>query len=212
MDRERQVELTRAAHNRPMDIRLATGSDLVPWLDEVAALRIEVFREWPYLYDGDTAYERDYLRTYARSRESLVVLALDEGRVVGASTGVPLADETEAFTYPVLAAGINPARVFYFGESVLLPEYRGHGVGHRFFDEREAYARQLGRFDWTAFCAVVRAADDPRRPPGFRTLEPFWRHRGYAPKHGVEARIEWREIGHASATEKALAYWMRPLE
>ena len=195
-----------------MEIRTATGADIVPYLDEVAALRIEVFREWPYLYDGDSAYERQYLQAYARSRESVFVLALDGARIVGASTGLPLADETDAFTYPVLAAGINPARVFYFGESVLLPHWRGHGIGHRFFDERERYARELGRFDWTAFCAVVRSLDDPRRPVGHRSLEPFWRHRGYAPRHGVTAELEWREIGEERASPKQLAFWMRPLE
>jgi GNAT superfamily N-acetyltransferase len=195
-----------------MEIRIATGNDIVPWLDEVAALRIEVFREWPYLYDGDAAYERQYLQAYARSRESVLVLALDEGRAVGASTGLPLADETDAFKYPVLAAGLNPARVFYFGESVLLPHWRGHGIGHRFFDERERHARALGRFDWTAFCAVVRSLDDPRRPPGHRSLEPFWRHRGYAQRHGMTAQLEWREIGEERSSPKSLAFWMRPLE
>ena len=30
-----------------------SGAALLPHLDEVAKLRIAVFRDWPYLYDGD---------------------------------------------------------------------------------------------------------------------------------------------------------------
>ncbi len=30
-----------------------SGADVQPWLEDVARLRIEVFRHWPYLYQGD---------------------------------------------------------------------------------------------------------------------------------------------------------------
>ena len=79
-----------------MRVERVAGVDLAPWLDDVARLRVAVFRDWPYLYAGDLAYEREYLRAYARSPGSVVVLALDGGRVVGASTGLPLADDTAA--------------------------------------------------------------------------------------------------------------------
>ena len=187
------------------------GPEVAPYLDAVAKLRIAVFREYPYLYDGDAAYERGYLATYARSPESLFVLARAGGAIVGASTGVPLADEVEAFRAPFRSAGIDPSRVFYFGESVLLPEYRGRGLGHRFFDEREAYARSLDRFDWTAFCAVVRAPDDPRRPPEYRPLDGFWMQRGYARHGALTAKLDWREPGSAEPVDHHLAFWLRSL-
>jgi len=103
-----------------MDVQTFSGDAVAPHLDAVAALRIAVFRDWPYLYDGDAAYEAKYLATYARSPRSLFVLAFDGGRVVGASTAIPLADETDAFRAPFLERGIEPERVYYFGESVLL--------------------------------------------------------------------------------------------
>jgi GNAT superfamily N-acetyltransferase len=194
------------------DIQVYTGPQVAPHLDAVAELRIAVFRDWPYLYAGDHEYEKKYLATYAESPESLFVLAFDGGRVVGASTGIPLTDETAAFQQPFLDRGIPLSDVFYFGESVLLPDYRGQGLGHRFFDEREGYARRLGRFAMTAFCAVERDDGDPRRPPGHRGNEAFWAKRGYQPQQDMFCRLEWQEIGHDVASCHRLRFWLRPLD
>ena len=193
-------------------VKTFTGADVTPHIDAVAELRIAVFRDWPYLYAGDREYEKNYLATYAQSPESLFVLAFDGDRVIGASTGIPLTDETAAFQQPFLDRGIELGDVFYFGESVLLKEYRGHGLGHRFFDEREGYARRLGRFRLTAFCAVERTLDDPRKPEGFRPNDVFWNKRGYARQDDMFCQLEWQEIGHDMGSCHRLRFWLRPLD
>lgn len=191
---------------------LLRGAEIAARLDELARLRIAVFREFPYLYDGDAGYEARYLQAYVDAPDSLCVLALDGGRVVGASTALPLADEDAAFQQPFLERGIPVDGVFYCAESVVLPDYRGRGLGHRFFDAREAHARTLGRFRWTAFAAVDRAADDPRRPAGARGNEAFWTRRGYVRQPGMTMRLAWKELGESLETDKPLTFWLRPLE
>lgn len=188
-----------------------TGAHVAPHLDRVAALRIAVFRDWPYLYDGDAAYEATYLATYTRSARSLFVLVFDGDAVVGASTALPLADETDAFRAPFAAHGIGVDDVFYFGESVLLPAYRGRGLGHAFFDRREAHARACGGFRTTAFCAVRRDANDPRRPPGHRDNDAFWTKRGYARRDDLACELPWNEVERGEVPHR-LAFWLRALE
>ncbi len=188
------------------------GAQLLPHLDDVARLRIAVFRDWPYLYAGDLGYERDYLAAYAASPDSVFVLARDgAGEVVGASTGLPLADDAPAFSQPFRERGLPVEQVFYFGESVLLPRWRGRGIGHAFFDRREAHARDLGRFGWTAFCAVDRDDGDPRRPAGHRPNDAFWGKRGYARAPGMTMQLPWDEIGRGEIPH-SLTFWLRPLE
>ncbi len=196
---------------RSLAIRSFSGAAITPWLDDLARLRIAVFREWPYLYDGDAGYEAQYLKTYLRSHRSVVVLAFDDDMVVGASTGLPLADESEAFLAPFANASVDPAEVFYCGESVLLPQYRGRGIGHRFFDEREAHARAYGDYAWTAFCAVDREQSDPRRPAFHRGNDAFWSKRGYRARPGLRASLPWNEVGRGEVMH-TLTYWLRPLE
>lgn len=192
-------------------IGLFRGPEVVPYLDDVARLRIAVFGDWPYLYQGDANYERDYLAAYAQSQDSLFVLAFDNGQVVGASTGLPLVDDTAAFSRPFAAAGMPVQEVFYFGESVLLPQYRRRGIGHAFFDHRERHARALGRFRWTAFCSVDRDANDPRRPPHYRGNDEFWRRRGYIRQPSMAMLLPWDEAGEGEVIH-SLTFWLRPLE
>ena len=185
---------------------------MAEWFDAVARLRVEVFRNFPYLYQGDAAYEKHYLSMYARSADSLLVLALADGQVVGASTGLPLGDAEPAFQTPFPGRGIPIEAVFYCGESVLLPAFRGLGLGHRFFDEREAHARSLGGIRWTAFASVDRADDDPRRPSDYRSNDPFWTRRGYARQPDMKVRLPWKQVGEAHETGQTLTMWLRPLE
>lgn len=189
--------------------RILTGDGLTAALGELARLRIAVFRDWPYLYDGDEAYERGYLRAYA-APGAVVVAAMDGDRMVGAATGAPM--EHHASDFAAAFAGRPEALedIFYCAESVLLPEYRGHGLGHAFFDGREAQGRALGR-RWSAFCSVVRPDDHPARPAGYRPLDGFWRKRGYAPLPGVTAQFRWRDLGETEETAKPLQFWIKPL-
>lgn len=197
-----------------MSVRVVTcvGAEVLPHLDDLARLRIAVFRDWPYLYGGDPDYERGYLAAYANSPRSVFVLALDGDTVVGASSGIPLIDDDEAFQQPFRARGLAIGQVFYFGESVLLRDYRGRGLGHRFFDGREAHARQLGGFTWTAFCAVERDPADVRCPPGYRPNDAFWRKRGYQRQDDMFCTLAWTECGDTAPSAHRLRFWLRPLE
>ncbi|MCR8827629.1 GNAT family N-acetyltransferase [Photobacterium sp. TY 1-4] len=187
-----------------------TGAALDAALGDVARLRIAVFRDWPYLYDGDLDYERRYLATFRASPQAVVVGAYDGDTLVGAATAAPLADHADDFAAAFAHTGIDIADVFYCAESVLLDDHRGQGVGHRFFDAREDAARAFG-LKHSAFCAVQRPADHPQKPAHYRPLDTFWRKRGYAPLDGAIAHFNWKDVGSDAPTAKPLQVWIKPL-
>lgn len=187
-----------------------SGTQIDPVIDGLAELRIRVFRDWPYLYDGDLEYERSYLRVYRDNPRAVVVAAFDGDTLVGAATGLPLADADPEFKAAFSGSPHDVSRIFYCAESVLLPEFRGQRAGHRFFDLREGHARDQG-FGISAFCSVVRPDDHPARPASYTPLDSFWRKRGYAPMVGVLARFHWRDVGQDSESPKSLQFWMKQL-
>lgn len=193
-----------------LEIQVLSGNALEAVIGDVAALRISVFRDWPYLYDGDLIYEESYLAPYLTTPKTIVVGAFDGGRLVGASTGMPLAAHADDFAAALSGTAFNASDVFYCAESVLLPDYRGQGIGHRFFDHRETFARNCG-YSSSAFCAVIRPPAHPSRPDTYRPLHPFWRARGYAPVSGAVAEFEWRDIGASAPSKKPLQLWARRL-
>jgi GNAT superfamily N-acetyltransferase len=194
-----------------LKIQSFSGSDATPFFGDLARLRTAVFRAFPYLYEGNPDYEQTYLSTYAKSEGSVFVLALDGDQVVGVATGTPMAGETDEVKRPFLEAGRDPQEFFYFGESVLLPQYRGQGIGVKFFEGREQQAKKLG-LRYATFCAVERPADHPRRPIDYVPLDAFWAKRGYTHHPELRTTFTWRDLDESVESPKPLSFWIRDLK
>jgi len=195
----------------PIEFKKITGVEIRDYLSELAALRIEVFREWPYLYEGSVDYEARYLETYAKNPSSFIVLALINQQVIGAASATTLIHAEEAFKQPMQAAGIKIEDWVYFGESVLLSQFRGRGIGHVFFDAREEWARSIGA-KGCCFCAVLREDNHPLRPAQARDLKPFWHSRGYHQLAMAQAKFSWKDIDQSDESAKMMQIWVKELQ
>jgi GNAT superfamily N-acetyltransferase len=187
------------------------GEQIKKVLPDLARLRIAVFRDWPYLYDGTIEYEEKYLAKLAAAKGAVCVVARDGAEIVGASTAAPMIEHADEFAEPFEQARYDLEKIFYCGESVLLKSHRGHGLGNTFFDEREAHAKRLGGFTHSTFCRVERPADHPLKPSDYRPLDGFWRKRGYAPVDGLVTTYAWKDIDQPEETEHLMQFWMRAL-
>lgn len=198
-----------------MHIQLFTGNAIQPYIRNLADLRIEVFKEYPYLYNGDFDYEQVYLYSYIHAQHAAVVLAFDGKQVVGASTCIAL-EETDTFIqFPFIAKGYDISKGVYFEESVLKKEYRNQGIGVRFFEEREKWAinyfkkKNISTGRFTTFCGINRSEEHSLRPKEYKNLEEFWKHRGYEKQSTLQTQIAWKEIDKEEEEDHTLTFWLR---
>ncbi len=187
-----------------MDFAVLTESAMRDWLLEVARLKIQVFREWPYLYDLDMDYDSRYLSHYAMAPDSVLVLVMDGDEVVGASTGMPLIHEKSHFKKQFQENGMMVQDWYYFAESVLLPRYRGKGLGNHLFDLRKEFAEKR---DFQKFCFLDNEKDEPRKPLDARDLKGFWRQKGFCPTD-LFLQISCKENGESASVQKSLRLYV----
>jgi hypothetical protein len=196
---------------KKIHVERKSGTALIPYIPELARLRIEVFRDFPYLYDGTIEYEQKYLQTYIDHPDSVIVLAFDNDNnsIVGASTAIPMRDETAELQKPFLEHDYDINKVFYCSESVLNKAYRGLGLGIRFFEEREAHAAELGGFEHLTFCCVERPVDHPRRPVDYIPLDKFWNKRSYFKHPELTTSYVWKDLDETEETAKPMIFWLK---
>ncbi|MEO1161578.1 MAG: GNAT family N-acetyltransferase [Pseudomonadota bacterium] len=192
-------------------VRPLAGPEFDAAIPALARLRIEVFRAWPYLYDGDLEYEANYLARFRHADRAFLAAAFHGETIVGAATAAPMAGEAAEFRGPFERAGFDTSKIFYFAESLLLPAYRGRGAGVKFFEVREAHARSFESYSHAVFCGVVRASDHPMKPETYVPLDAFWRKRGFDKLDGMMTAYSWKDVGAATETEKPMQFWMKQL-
>ena len=194
-----------------MTIKTLHGSEISEYLNELAKLRIEVFREFPYLYDGSIDYEMRYLQTYVNSPNSIAILLFDEAELAGASTGLPLRDESEEFKKPFQIHNYDINSIFYCGESILKKPYRGSGFYSDFFKLREGHASSIKGIDKICFCAVNRPDNHPLMSADYRPLDPVWIRYGYERQPHLRTFYRWKDINETLESDKEMIFWTKKI-
>lgn len=192
-------------------VRSFTGGGLKPYIHSVAKLRMEVFKDYPYFEDPDLDRETLYLRKISSNKETIGVLIFDNTTLVGASLGYPLSMEEASLQLPFNERRLDTASYFYFGNSALLRQYRGRGIGHHFFDAREAHVAHYKKYKHICFCVPDCPEPDPNRPKDFVPLVDFWRKRGYVPHPEIKGTLSWKKIDESCPSKKPMSFWIKDL-
>ena len=191
-------------------IRTLTGAAMAEGLAAFQQLHVAVFFDWPYLYEGRPQSE-PYISSYLPHPRAALFLATAGEQPVGAATCLPLEDESDNVQAPFREKGWDVRRFFYFGEGIVLEEWRGKGLGVRFFELRESHARAVSTADYTVFCSVRRPPDHPLRPADAQGNDAFWRRRGYVPMPGVSCVMTWPDRGALQPVQHTLDFWIKSL-
>lgn len=190
-------------------IKILCGREVIPYIHKVAELRIAVFREYPYLYDGELSYEERYVHMYSQTKDAILVIAEHNHEVVGAITGLPLAESQKEIKALFIKNDIPSERFFYLGEIILLQEYRRKKIGDLMYQQFEKALEEMEFYEKIAICEVVRAENDLRKPLDYKSLDRFWSRRGYVKHPDLVVYFSWREIGGAGEVKHPMVFWIK---
>ncbi len=184
------------------------GQEIQDYIDDIARLRIQVFREFPYLYDGNEVYEKEYLKKFAEINESIVVLALDNDKVIGAFTSLPMRFEQEGVKREIPSDWIENA--FYLSEIVLEKTYRKQGIGRTMFQMMLDKINTLQNYNRILFAAIERDENHPNKPLDYITNDKIWNKQGFQKTH-FHSEISWKEINEETESSKKLSIWEKEI-
>lgn len=186
------------------------GAQAAGVIEDVAGLRLSVFREFPYLYDGRREDELGYLRHYAEAPDAFVITVTDSDAVVGAATGIPLCHELQELTDPFAGTPYAVEEIYYVGELLFYPAFRNRGLGLRLLALVEEQVRSLKSYRYLACATVVRPDDHPLRPVGYVPIDRFLGRTGFRILSGVVTSFTWTETDGVSR-DHPMQFWIKDL-
>lgn len=193
-------------------LRLFKEKEALQFINDVASLRITLFREYPYLYDGSLEYEQKYLNKFVNTPDSIICIAFEDDKVIGALTGLPLSYEDPSIRKPWSVSNIHLNNIFYFSEALLLPEYRGKGLGKKLINLAEMWVINSQKYVSITLATVIRENDHPMKPSNYESLDSLWQARGFQPTKNMICHIPWKEINENIETEKPMQFWHKSID
>jgi len=188
--------------------KLLTGNEVEESLDSLATLRIEIFREFPYLYDGNRESELRYLKGYAQAAEACVLTVTAAGRLVGAATGMPLQHEQKELIDQFAATSYPLDSIYYVGELLFYPAYRNRGLGMKLLSMMEDKIRSLGSYRYLTCATVVRPDDHPHRPANYVPIGRFLNRTEFRAIPAATTSFTWLETDGGSR-DHPMQFWIK---
>jgi hypothetical protein len=202
---------TRISQELKTTYEVLSGHEVIPYLDRLGELRIAVFSEYPYLYDGSIEAEKNYLKMYAQSKSSLVVLSKIDKKIIGFIAGLPFTESLDNdYKDSFLTEVPIEKTVFYLGEILIQIPYRRNKIGNQLFQLFEHQLKLKG-YKKILGCTVIREANSDKQEEGF-SIEQLIISKGAAKCADLIQRIGWKEVGKDESTEHFMQYWEKELD
>lgn len=176
-------------------IDIYVGADSLEFIETVSKVRIDVFKDYPYLYEGDLEYEKKYVQGYTADSKAMIAIARIDGKIAGVSTGIPLISDSEivADAKKVFAKDqVDIGDYYYYGEIIVLPEFRGKSIASRLYAEQDAVVKTWG-FKHVCILTVVREQDHPLKPENYKSPDSMWKHLGFF-RNNLTVEYHWPTI------------------
>ena len=183
------------------------------YIEKIALLRLQVLLEFPYLYEGKINFEKDLLKTYSNSANSLAGLLLHDDEVVGVTTCIPLSEESDEMQRMFTNQGYDTKRIFYFGESLIDKKYRNFDVMREFFKRMEEHVFDVHpQSEYAVFGSIKRSKNHSLYTSSYKELTDFWSDLGYKEDRKLFLEYKWKDINKKTDSLKKMVFWKKKIK
>jgi GNAT superfamily N-acetyltransferase len=193
-----------SSQNPNLLIRFLKGSEILPYQEEIAKLNIEVFKEYPYFYDGNLQEQIEFHKIYVNSPEGVAFLAEIDGHCVGVALGIPMTHFLPDYQKALTSKGIFLEGIFYLGEFIIRKDYRHQKIGYQLYEKLKAYAKT--KYKNLLYSEVVPTSDPP---VGYRSIQTLFKDFSLLPN--VSCEFSWKELGTNQLIPHTMVFWMQDL-
>lgn len=197
-------------------IEVYVGKDSLDYIETISKLRIEIFKEYPYLYKGDLAYENNYMQGYTQDKRAMIVIAKVDGVLAGVSTGIPLISDSEIVADAKKCFSQQDVEIgdyYYYGEVIVLPEFRGMSLTTKLYEAQNELVKSWG-YKHVCILTVVREPDHPLKPNNYVSKDKMWEHLGFF-RRKLTVDYHWPTIQPDKSVQNVnntLEFWAKDLD
>lgn len=195
--------------------KIYSGKEVISLIPIIAQMRIDEFKNYPYLYHGNLEYEKEYLRGFTLNAHSCLIVACEANKIIGLVTALPLKsgaaivkDTEELFT----RAGLNSETFFYLGEFIIDKNFRGRGIASQLEKQIITTAKKW-QFSNVCLATVERRENDPRKPKNYISTDFIWTKLGYT-QTNLATQYHWPMITDENEIQEqnnTLIFWTKVL-
>lgn len=200
---------------KPLETVMARAQETMSErFQDIAHMRLTLFKEFPYLYEGDEEGEREYLESYFNADTACLILLYDQGEIVGFSSGVGLHEEMPDIQKPFARHGLNTQDYYYVGEVMLKAPYQKKGLTKIFQEHHNWHIQNLkargeGNFSKLTLMTVVRPDDHPLYPEGYEPIDGILNHFGFQKSDTLFVHLPWSQVDQEEVVDHTLNIWIK---
>jgi GNAT superfamily N-acetyltransferase len=198
-----------------LEVQSYIGADSSEYIELVSELRINTFKEFPYLYSGNLAYEKEYMQGYTADVQAMITLARVDNRLAGIATGIPLVSDSDIVKDANLAFtqnNLDSSQYYYYGEIIVLPEYQKQYIAKQLLSVQDEIIKAWD-YRYSCLLTVIREDNHPQRPALYLSSDRAWERLGYI-KMNLQSHYHWPTImSDASVREcvHPMQFWKKVL-
>ena len=196
-----------------MQFLVLKNLEIERYLEEVIKLRVEVFREYPYLYDGNLEYEKEYFKDFVKDSTARVILVKDGFEVVAVATSIALSNAhlCDDIHKPFIEKGYDVERFYYYGEIMIDKNYRNKGISKQIYGLREKEVLSLG-FDRLCFATILKDSD--KMPQDYFDPAEMWKSMRFDEHLDMQVECSWPKIQYDGSTREQVSklnFWVKKI-